>query len=63
MVNFARPDIIANQFCLESGYFVYHLNVLQVELFNLLTLFRQIDRQYTFNMQIVVIRTNITWKH
>ena len=32
-VNFARLYIIANQFCFETGCFVYHLKVLQAESF------------------------------
>jgi len=34
-VNTALHSIIANQFCFETGSFVYHLNVLQAEYFKL----------------------------
>ena len=33
MVNSAHLSIMANQFCFETGCFVYHLNVLEAESF------------------------------
>ena len=34
-VNSTLPGTIANQFCFETGCFIYHLNVLWVESFKL----------------------------
>ena len=35
-----KKEIITNQFCFETGCFVYRLNVLHAKCFNLLTLFQ-----------------------